>query len=238
VEVRPVVGVVGGSGGVGASTFAAAIALGASQVVRGPAVLIDLDPVGGGIDALLGMHSSPGFRWSDLSRPASPRLIALAKHLRSKAWRSLTGPLAALPRWESVAVLSIDTPSLPPPKVTSLVVDRARAGSPVVFDLSRCPSRTRTVALAQCRLVLLVAFGRGRGIAGARSVRHSLGDLPVGLVVRHGGPIGPHRASALIGAPLRGEIAFYPNLVDPIAPGSVPPAMTELAGQLVRDLKP
>ena len=48
-----VVGVVGGSGGVGASTFAS------PSLPRGRgATLIDLDPVGGGIDVLLGIEDA------------------------------------------------------------------------------------------------------------------------------------------------------------------------------------
>ena len=57
----PVLAVVGGSGGVGASTFAAALATAAA-----PATLIDLDPVSGGIDVLLGIEDVPGARWSGL----------------------------------------------------------------------------------------------------------------------------------------------------------------------------
>jgi len=38
----------------------------------GPAVLIDLDPIGGGLDVLLGMRSVAGPRWSALSGPERP----------------------------------------------------------------------------------------------------------------------------------------------------------------------
>jgi hypothetical protein len=145
---------------------------------------------------------------------------------------------AALPQWESVAVLSVDTPSLPPPEVASRVIDRARAGSPVIFDLSRCPSGTRDVALVRCGLVLLVARGHARAIAGARSMRQALGDLPVGLVIRAGGPVDARRASALVGARLRGQIPSYYNLVDPIAPSAVPPSMVQLASRLIEGLLP
>jgi hypothetical protein len=263
VDPWPVVGVVGGSGGVGASTFAAVLALGAARATRGPAVLIDLDPIGGGIDVLLGVQSIPGLRWSGVSGAGSPLLAeslgfqhqgsdrntagpvdrrvfrlwaARRRRRRPNAVTPVKGAFAECPQWDSVAVLSADTPSLPPPEVASRVVDRARAGSPVVFDLSRCPSVTRDVVLGRCGLIVLVAHGRGRAIAGARSVRKPLRDLPVGLVVRGGGPIGPRRASGLLSARLRGQIASYDNLVDPIGPGIVPPSMTELASRLIEGL--
>ena len=54
-------GVVGGSGGVGASTFAAVLA-----AVTARAMLVDIDVVGGGIDVLLGIEDVPGARWSGL----------------------------------------------------------------------------------------------------------------------------------------------------------------------------
>ena len=69
VKSWPVVGVVGGSGGAGASTFAAVVALGASELSSRPVLLIDLDPIGGGLDVLLGLDSTAGARWSAVSKP-------------------------------------------------------------------------------------------------------------------------------------------------------------------------
>ena len=60
----PVIGVVGGCGGAGASTFACVLA--ATAATGWPAVLVDLDPVAGGIDVLLGIEAVPGARWSGL----------------------------------------------------------------------------------------------------------------------------------------------------------------------------
>ena len=61
-----VVGVVGGSGGAGASVLAVSLAL--AGVRRGHAtVLVDLDPRGGGLDLALGAEDRPGARWPDLA---------------------------------------------------------------------------------------------------------------------------------------------------------------------------
>jgi secretion/DNA translocation related CpaE-like protein len=59
------IAVIGGCGGAGASTLAAALAVTASRA--GPAVLIDGDCHGGGLDVLLGAEQLPGARWPDLA---------------------------------------------------------------------------------------------------------------------------------------------------------------------------
>jgi secretion/DNA translocation related CpaE-like protein len=57
-----VVAVIGGCGGAGASLFAVALAQAATD-----ALLVDLDPWGGGIDLLVGGETTPGLRWPDLA---------------------------------------------------------------------------------------------------------------------------------------------------------------------------
>lgn len=63
------IGVVGASGGVGASTLTAALAVRAQVVVDDcqAVVAVDLDPRGG-LDATLCMEHLPGTRWQDLER--------------------------------------------------------------------------------------------------------------------------------------------------------------------------
>ncbi len=63
---RRVIGVVGATGGLGASSLAAALAVRASR--NGLAsLLIDARPHGGGLDVCLGLDSEPGLRWPDLT---------------------------------------------------------------------------------------------------------------------------------------------------------------------------
>jgi hypothetical protein len=57
----PVVAVIAGRGGGGASVFATALARSATE-----ALLIDADPWGGGLDLLVGSEAVPGLRWPDL----------------------------------------------------------------------------------------------------------------------------------------------------------------------------
>jgi hypothetical protein len=180
-----VIGVIGGSGGVGASTFAAVV----TSVAAG-GVLIDLDPVGGGIDVLLGIDDVPGARWSGL-RVGGGYLdpAALA-----------TG----LPRWRTVAVLAAD--ESPDPDSVAQVAASAGELGPVVFDLPRAPSPIREAGLACCDLCVVVAAATEvRTLVAARAVLRSLPDVATGVVLRRGG-FGVGEAADLLGAPLLGVL--------------------------------
>src|ERR1700712_2384644 len=60
------IGVIGGSGGAGATVFAAALAGLASAT--GPTLLLDADPLGAGIDRVLGLESAAGIRWDAMAQ--------------------------------------------------------------------------------------------------------------------------------------------------------------------------
>ncbi|NYE36715.1 secretion/DNA translocation related CpaE-like protein [Nocardioides cavernae] len=62
------VGVIGGSGGAGATTLACALAQ--WHATRGATLLVDADPLGPGLDRLLGMEEVPGVRWEALVETA------------------------------------------------------------------------------------------------------------------------------------------------------------------------
>lgn len=61
-----VLGVLGASGGVGASALATACATRAARAGR-DVVLVDARPWSGGIDVLAGLDAAPGLRWPDLA---------------------------------------------------------------------------------------------------------------------------------------------------------------------------
>jgi secretion/DNA translocation related CpaE-like protein len=102
----PVVAVLGGSGGVGASTLAATLAcLAAGRA--GDAALVETDAVGGGIDLLLGAEAAGGWRWPRLSgaegyvgdlRPYLPKAagVSLVSMSRGPAVDLTREPLAAI----------------------------------------------------------------------------------------------------------------------------------------------
>ncbi len=123
-RIAPVVGVVGGSGGAGATTFAAALAQVAAT--RGPVLAVDLDPLGPGLDRVLGLDERPGAGWEELGR-TSGRLAARA--LREAV--PGRGDLGVL-TWRSEDV------SPPTPAAVGAVLDAARRGHDlVVVDLAR-----------------------------------------------------------------------------------------------------
>jgi cellulose biosynthesis protein BcsQ len=183
--LNSVIGVMGGSGGVGASSFAAAL-----TSVAENAVLVDLDPVGGGIDVLLGIDDVAGARWSGLRVDGGyldPALLA-----------------GGLPRWRGVAVLAAD--QAPDPGAVPQVLEAAGALGTVVLDLPRTPSPLREAGLAACDLCVVVAAATDvRTLVAAGSVLRSLPDLPVGIVLRRGG-FSTDEARELLGAPLLGVL--------------------------------
>lgn len=179
------IGVVGGSGGVGASCFAAVLA-----VVAGPSVLIDLDGTGGGVDVTLGVEGLPGARWSGL-RLAGGRLDPQEL-------------VSGLPRAGPCAVLAADTPDLDAESVLQVIAAAVRAG-PVVLDLPRAVCAARAAALLRCDLVVVLARSDVSGLVAAHAMVSALPELPVGAVVRRG-DVEPAEAAALIGAPLLGVL--------------------------------
>lgn len=180
-----VVGVVGGSGGVGASTFASLIAS-----VALPSVLVDVDPAGGGVDVLLGIEAVPGARWSGLRLEGGrldPALLA-----------------DGLPRWRDVAVLAADG-DVPTAAGALEVVDAATRLGAVVLDLPRSPSPVRDALLRRCVLCVVVAVAEVRDVAAARAVVRLAPDAPFGVVVRRGSlPVDD--VARLLGAPLLGVL--------------------------------
>ncbi len=183
-----VVGVVGGSGGVGASSFAAILAASA-----GSALLVDLDVTGGGIDVLLGIEAAAGARWSGL-RLAGGRLDPATL-------------LAGLPRWGGCAVLAADVAALEASAVAQVITAgvEARALDCVVIDVPRHDCPERGAALAQADLLAVLARSDVAGLVAAHGVVAALGEAPVGLVVRRG-PLSGERAAELVGAPLLGTL--------------------------------
>jgi hypothetical protein len=180
-----VIGVLGGSGGVGASSFAAIVA-----VVAGPGVLVDLDVTGGGIDVLLGIERAPGARWSGLHLAGG--------HLDPAAL------LGGLPRWGPVSVLAADVAQLEPAAVRQ-VLGAAASAAPVVVDLPRAAGPERAAALLWCDLVVVLARSDVGGLVAAHAATAAMPELPIGVVVRRG-EVPSGDAAELVGGRLLGEL--------------------------------
>jgi MinD-like ATPase involved in chromosome partitioning or flagellar assembly len=212
-----VVGVVGGSGGVGASSFAAIVAAAA-----GGGVLVDLDVTGGGIDVALGIEATPGARWSGL-RVAGGRLDP-------------TTLVEGLPQWGPVAVLAADVPALDPSAVLQ-VLEVATGAGLVVVDLPRASCPERAAALLHCDLVVVVARADVDGLVAAHAVTGALPELPTGLVARRG-EVRAHEAAELVGCLLLGELPPLGGARLDLHPYRLPRVASRVAAGVLRGLDP
>ena len=166
-----VVGVTGGSGGAGATTFACA--LGQVAARAGPSVVVDLDPLGPGVDRVLGLEAEPGVRWDDLCRTTG-RLGA----------RSLR---ESLPCSGGPAVLTWgeDRGRLPAHAVRETLSAATRGHDTVVVDLPRARDPLVDEVAARCDRLLLVVAPTVAGVAAAVRVAAGLPESSrLGLVVR------------------------------------------------------
>lgn len=182
----PVVGVVGGRGGAGASVLAAAVAAAAVRAGR-RALLVDCDPLGGGLDLVLGAEDLDGLRWPGVG-VAGGRVPAAALHA------ALPAPPVAGRGGGELALLSCDRAAGGPgAAAVAAVIDAGRrAGETVVCDLPRHGTDAAAAALDAADLVVLVVPADVRSCAAAARVVAVLaehGAVPR-LVVRGPAPGG------------------------------------------------
>lgn len=215
-----VLAVVGACGGAGASVLAAALATAAVRDGR-PAVLVDVDNWGAGLDVVMGIEDAGGVRWPDLTA-ASGRLPPEALH------RAL--PVAARAAGR-VPVLTFDRERPDPvdPGVLEVVLGSLRdGGDTVVVDVpsTPCPAGDRAVELADLTVLLAPADVRGC-FAAERRTRH-LGPLTteLALVVRGPSPggLGGDDLAATLGLPLLGSLRAQPRLDRDLESGRPPAA--------------
>ncbi|WP_216213685.1 septum site-determining protein Ssd [Amycolatopsis aidingensis] len=171
-----VLAVLGGRGGAGASVFAAGLGLSAVRA-GGNALLVDCDPLGGGIDLLLGIEDEPGLRWPEL-RVNSGRVSMAALQPALPGTRQGRGRLSVLSCGRDDAVGTGPSGHA----VAAVVRAGRRAGHLVVCDLPRhLPGPARPV-LELADLVVLVVPAELRACASAAQVLRGL--LPVRERVR------------------------------------------------------
>jgi secretion/DNA translocation related CpaE-like protein len=176
-EDRPergrVIGVIGGTGGAGTTTFAAALGQWAQR--SGDAAVIDCDPQGPGLDRVLGMEVAEGFRWD--------ALCTTSGRLSARALRE------ALPRQGRLGVLSwyVDaTPQTLQAFAVRQALSAARRGhQTVVLDLPRTPDRLIDEIASRCDRLLVMTVCGVAGVAGAARMRARFAEHPgVGVVLR------------------------------------------------------
>ncbi|WP_037645526.1 septum site-determining protein Ssd [Streptomyces exfoliatus] len=199
------VGVVGGRGGAGASTLACGLALAAARTGR-RTLLVDGDPLGGGLDVLLGGEREDGRRWPDFA---------------ASKGRLAGGALEeSLPAVRGVRVLSWGRePAAPvaPEAVRSVLAAARRRGGIVVVDLPRGTDEAATEALAQLDLGLLVVPGELRAVAAAHRVASIIGMVVRDLRAVVRGPyaagLDEHWVADALRLPLAGELPYDPGIV-------------------------
>jgi secretion/DNA translocation related CpaE-like protein len=203
------IGVVGGSGGAGATTFACA--LGQVAAARGPSLVVDLDPLGPGCDRVLALDEASGVRWDSLGR-SSGRLSG----------RSLR---EAVPRRDGLGVLAWP-PGPGAPLDAGAVREALSAGrrghDVVVVDLPRSTDALVAETVARCSLVVVVVLPTVTGVAAAARWVAAMPDRDrFGLVVRGAGA-DPGRVAELVGAPVVASMADQRRLAEALDLGLGP----------------
>lgn len=238
VESAPLIAVVGGRGGAGATTLAVALALAAAETGQ-LAMLADIDPLGGGIDLALGGDGATGVRWDGFAT-ASGRLPSAAVS-------------AVLPRIEGLTVLtwtrgSSDSELVPLLAVEAAVDAGRRAHDVVIADLPRTldAGSAGLFVAEQASHVLLVVPAELRAAAAAARVGAQLRHCAdVRVVVRGpspGGLDGWLIADAL-GLPLAGSMRAEGGLAAAYERGQLPgtkprSALRDFARATIADLAP
>jgi secretion/DNA translocation related CpaE-like protein len=203
-----VAAVIAGRGGAGTSLFAAALAQAAPE-----ALLIDLDPWGGGIDLLLGGEAATGLRWPDLAVQGG-RL----------SWPAVRD---ALPRLRGVSVLSgtRQEHELAASAVDAVIEAGKRGGTTVVCDLPRRLTDAVEAALDAADLVVLLTQCDVRACAATAAIAPTLAAVNpnVGLVVRGPSPGGLTAADVgdIIGLPVLAAMRPEPLLAEKLERGGL-----------------
>ncbi|MEV3861257.1 septum site-determining protein Ssd [Streptomyces sp. NPDC050095] len=194
------VGVIGGRGGAGASTLACALAVASARAGQ-RTLLVDADPLGGGLDVLLGAEAVDGLRWPAFAQ--------------SRGRVGSTALEESLPFLRDLRLLSWDRgepAAVPPEAVRAVLAAGRRRGGAVVVDLPRRVDSGSLEALAQLDLGLLVVPPELRAVAAARRVAGAVGmvlrDLRVVTAPARGAGalLEADEVARLLGLPLAGEL--------------------------------
>jgi secretion/DNA translocation related CpaE-like protein len=208
------VGVVGGRGGAGASVLAAALALTAARSGR-RSMLIDLDPLGGGLDLVIGVEDCTGLRWPDF---AETRGRLGGAELRDSLPASLGLTVLS---WDRGDVLTV-----PAEAGRAVLTAAQRSCDVVVLDLPRRVDAATEHALARCTTTLLVVPAEVRAVAAAARVATGLAAAArdVRIVVRGPSPsgLGGTDVAEALGLRMAVEMDAEPRLDELLERGEAP----------------
>ncbi|PKH40684.1 helicase/secretion neighborhood CpaE-like protein [Nocardioides alpinus] len=216
------IGVVGGAGGAGATTLACALAQ--SYAARAPTLLVDADPLGPGLDRLLGMEDLPGVRWEGLGETAG--------RLGARALRE------SVPRRELLGVLTWSglRRRLDVPTARRILPAAVRGHDLVVLDLARQGGPALTELVDRCDDLLVVTPSTVPGLAATARLVADLGRSGrAGLVVRPGG-LSDADAEQVTGLPVVAAVADQRGLAASVDRGLGPLAGRGPLARAARDL--
>ena len=205
------VGVVGGSGGAGATVLSAGLAQVASRCRS--VLLVDADPLGPGLDRMLGMERIQGIRWDSL--------VQSTGRLSGRSMRE------SLPCKGNVSVLSWpqdDVSGLQATAMREVLSAGARGFELVVVDLPRHHGPVEQEVLARCDNVVLVAPASVPGVAAAARVSRRLPEtVRRHLVVRsRRASVASEQVADVLGLPLVTSMADQRGLDEAIDLGVGP----------------
>ncbi len=212
-----VVAVVGGVGGAGASCYAASVAIEAGR--RGHRVLlVDGDPLGGGLDVLLGIENTQGQRWP-----------AAGPQNRAVTARALT---EALPQIGNVWVLTAGRAAGGDMESAAGLLASARRGFDVVVcDVDRHVDSLGSDLLAHALLTVVVVPEEVRSLAAAASVVRRLSAHAASLVVvtaRRRPGLSRETVEATLGVPVIAQVRTDRRLQEALDHGIGPGGSTAL----------
>jgi secretion/DNA translocation related CpaE-like protein len=206
------IGVIGGCGGVGATTFACALALTAAQ--RGPTLLVDLDQLGPGLDRVAGLDDDAGVRWDALTGSHG--------RLGSRSLRDALphrGDLTVL-TWAPGRPAALDRES-----VREVLSAGRRGHDVVVLDLPRHVDGLVADALGRCDDVVVVVEASVTSVAAAGKLLEQLRPwvARLGVVVRDPGvTVAGDQVAAALDLPLLAELSTQRRLAEHLGLGLGP----------------
>lgn len=194
-----VIAVAGGCGGAGTSSFAARLAAAARP--SGPVVLIDADPLGGGLDLLVEGTDASGISWEDAAGLGPDDGVALRD---------------GLPQIDEIGLLGSRAQLGPEPPALSRVLSALTPlGGTVVVDLA---DALVPVAAEHADHLLLVVPASDHAVrAAARRLRTwRLPDAITQVVVRRRGPLTPAEVADDLALPLAASFRDGPRGAVPL----------------------
>jgi secretion/DNA translocation related CpaE-like protein len=198
------IAVLGGCGGAGASTLAAGLAF--TAAAAGKVLLVDGDPLGGGLDVLVGAESVPGLRWNELATTRG----RLDPEAFASALCDVSG-IRLLSWGRQRPACTLDTEA-----IDTVMVAATTAFTTVVIDVARFPNRMTHRLLEATDDAVVVVPADVRSVAAAAASIASLGRWirAPHLVVRDpgAGRLAAKDVAASLGLPLTATLRSEPSV--------------------------